>query len=121
MIIWNRTDLQIEICHFCCGWWKNNEKDINSNNSYNYIIFLSAASFLITKTDVALTLWELFTVIGAIVYLVFFVCLSEKLSFDSLYKRLSSIFMTCALVLTSVAHTVNITVLSNGFKSAHTG
>ena len=35
------------------------------------LYFLSAASFLITKTDVALTLWELFTVIGAIVYLVF--------------------------------------------------
>ena len=92
----------------------NYEKIKNMNIDENVMKILVA---LLRKWKVIV----LFAVIGAIVYLVFFVCLSEKLSFDSLYKRLSSIFMTCALVLTSVAHTVNITVLSNGFKSAHTG
>lgn len=72
--------------------------------------FISVMFFLITKTDVALTIWELMTIIGGFVYLVLFVKLSEKISSDNFYKRLISIFMACGVTLISVAHIVNITV-----------
>ncbi len=74
------------------------------------IYFISVLLFLITKTDFALTLWEVLTVIGGLVFLVLLVNLSEKLSCSSCYKRLVGIFMACAVTLTSAAHIVNITV-----------
>lgn len=72
--------------------------------------FISVMLFLITKTDLALTIWELMTIIGGLVYLTLFVKLSEKISSDSIYKKLISIFAASGVVLTSVAHIVNIAV-----------
>ena len=72
------------------------------------IYFVSLLLFLITKTDLSLTFWELMTVIGGIVYLILFIKLSEKISSDNFYKRLISVFMACGVTLTSVAHIVNI-------------
>ena len=84
------------------------------------IYFVSLLLFLITKTDLSLTFWELMTVIGGIVYLILFIKLSEKISSDNFYKRLISVFMACGVTLTSVAHIVNITVtrrlISNGIN-----
>ena len=47
------------------------------------IYFVSLLLFLITKTDLSLTFWELMTVIGGIVYLILFIKLSEKISSDN--------------------------------------
>lgn len=74
------------------------------------IYFISVILFLVTKTDIALTIWELMTIIGAIVYLILFIKLSEKISSDNFYKRLISVFIACGVTLTSIAHIVNITV-----------
>lgn len=74
------------------------------------IYFISVSLFLITKTDIALTIWELMTIIGAIVYLFLIIKLSEILTNSNFYKRLISVFMGCGLAFTSVAHIVNITV-----------
>lgn len=74
------------------------------------IYFVSVLSFLITKADIALTIWELMTVIGAIVYLFLIVKLSDIITNNNFYKRLISVFMGCGVAFTSVAHIVNITV-----------
>ena len=74
------------------------------------VYFISVVLFLITKNDLALTIWELMTIIGGIVTLLFLVKLCDIFECNNFYKKLVSIFMGCAVTLTSVAHIVNITV-----------
>ncbi len=77
------------------------------------LYFVAVTLFLITKTDVALTLWELMTIEGALVYVVLLIKLCDKFKCNEIYKRLISIFLACACTLTSVTHIVNITVTRN--------
>lgn len=75
-----------------------------------FLYFSAVGLFLITKTEIALTLWELMTIEGAIVFLVLLLKLSDVLKCDEIYKRIVAVFMCCACTLTTVAHVVNITV-----------
>ena len=74
------------------------------------LYFLSVGLFLISKSEAALTAWELMTVFSAPV--VFFVLLelSNFLSITSTYKKAMLVFMSCTCALTGAAHIVNITV-----------
>ena len=74
------------------------------------LYFLSVGLFLITKSEAALTVWELMTVFSAPV--VFFVLLelSGFLSITLIYKKAMLVSMSCTCALTGAAHIVNITV-----------
>lgn len=74
------------------------------------LYFLSVGSFLITKTQIALTAWELMTIISAQIVLFVLLELSSLVSITSVYKNAMLAFMVCTCALTSVAHIVNITV-----------
>lgn len=74
------------------------------------VYFISVAVFLFTKTDAALTIWELMTVISGPVVLLVLLELSHFLSTPHLYRNAMSAFMTCTCTLTGVAHIVNISV-----------
>lgn len=74
------------------------------------LYFISLGLFLITKTEVALTIWELMTVFSAPVVLFVLLELSNLVSVTSIYKKAMLAFMSCACALTGVAHIVNITV-----------
>lgn len=74
------------------------------------IYFMAVGLFLITKTEFALTLWEILTVIGAIVILIILIKLADDLHISSNSKICMIVFMGCACTLTAAAHTVNISV-----------
>ena len=76
-----------------------------------YIIYFAAVlSFLITKTETALTIWELSTIIGGPLQLLVFLVLSDMLGIARLWESAMKIFMACCCALTGAAHIVNITV-----------
>lgn len=74
------------------------------------LYFVSVAIFLITKTETALTCWELLTVISAPVVMMVLLKLQEVLGSSSFYKNMATACLACTCALTTVAHVVNITV-----------
>lgn len=74
------------------------------------LYFFSVGFFLITKTELSLTIWELFTIFGAPVILFVLLELSSQLNSKSIYKNAMLAFMSCACSLTGGAHIVNLTV-----------
>lgn len=74
------------------------------------LYFVSVGAFLITKTDVALTIWELMTVISGPIVLLVLLELSHRLSAPDLNRRAMLVFMACTCALTGAAHIVNIAV-----------
>lgn len=74
------------------------------------LYFISVGLFLITKTEITLTVWELMTVLSAPVVLFVLLELSNLVSTTAIYKNAMLAFMSCTCALTGVAHIVNITV-----------
>ena len=74
------------------------------------LYFVAVAAFLITKTEIALTLWELMTVIGAPVVMLVLLKINGIIFAESIYRQATIAFMSCTCALTSIAHIVNITV-----------
>ncbi len=74
------------------------------------LYFLSVGSFLISRAGIALTIWELMTVISGPIVLLVLLELSHRLSIPDLYRNAMLAFMACTCALTGVAHIVNITV-----------
>lgn len=74
------------------------------------LYFLSVGLFLITKSEAALTTWELMTIFSAPVVLFVLLELSNLLSITSIYKKAMLVFMSCTCALTGAAHIVDITV-----------
>ncbi|MBQ4236922.1 MAG: hypothetical protein II716_08810 [Treponema sp.] len=74
------------------------------------LYFVSVGAFLITKADIALTIWELMTVISGPIVLLVLLELSHRLSAPDLNRRAMLAFMACTCALTGAAHIVNITV-----------
>ena len=57
------------------------------------LYFLSVGSFLISRTDIALTIWELMTVISGPIVLFVLLELSQRLSCSNLNRRAMQVFM----------------------------
>lgn len=74
------------------------------------LYFIAVGLFLIFKTEVFLTVWELLTVIGSVVILFVLLELSNLLNITAIYKNAVIAFLSCACSLTGAAHIVNITV-----------
>lgn len=74
------------------------------------LYFVSVGLFLITKTEIALTVWELMTILSAPVVLFVLLELSTLVSIISVYIKAMLAFMACTCTLTSAAHIVNIAV-----------
>lgn len=74
------------------------------------LYFVSVGLFLITKTEIALTIWELMTILSAPVVLFILLEISTFVAITPIYKKAILAFMSCTCSLTGVAHIVNITV-----------
>lgn len=74
------------------------------------LYFVSVGLFLITKTEIALTIWELMTILSAPVVLFILLEISILVAIKPIYKKAILAFMSCTCSLTGVAHIVNITV-----------
>lgn len=72
--------------------------------------FLSVITFLITQSDMALTVWEMFTIEGAVILCFVLVEVSSLMDINTVARRVSFIFMSSTCTLTGLAHIVNITV-----------
>ena len=74
------------------------------------LYFLSVGLFVITGTSLALTVWELMTVISGPIVLLTLLGFARYLSIPDIQEKLMLVFMGCTCALTGVAHIVNITV-----------
>ena len=74
------------------------------------LYFVSVGAFLITKSDTALTFWELMTVISGPLVLLVLIGLADFLSSPAIGKRIMLVSLGCTCALTGAAHIVNITV-----------
>ena len=66
------------------------------------IYFISVGLFLITKTEVVLSVWELMTIFRAPVVLFVLLGLSTLLGVASIYRSAMLVFMSCTCALTDV-------------------
>jgi len=75
------------------------------------IYAMTVALYLIFKSDMLLTLWEAVTILSSPVMLLILLAILKKSSqARPVFKSLTIVFMTGTIILTSVAHLVNITV-----------
>jgi len=74
------------------------------------LYFLSVGSFLVSKTETALTIWEMMTVISGPIVLLILLETSRRLATPDIYRMAMVAFLACVCALTGVAHIVNITV-----------
>ena len=74
------------------------------------LYFISVGLFLITKADIALTIWELMTVISGPLVLLVMIGLADFLSSPAFCKKTMLVAMSSTCALTGAAHIVNITV-----------
>ena len=70
------------------------------------LYFISVGAFLITQSEIALTIWELMTVISAPVVMFVVLRLCDLVSDEAIYKKAALAFMSCTCALTSIAHIV---------------
>lgn len=74
------------------------------------LYFIAVSGFLITKSEIALTIWEIFTIIGAPIIMLVLIELASYMKIGDAFKNAMLVFMSCTCALTGVAHIVNITV-----------
>lgn len=74
------------------------------------LYFIAVMLFLITKTEAALTLWEMLTIIGAPVILFVLIGLANSMNISPNFRNAMLVFMSCTCSLTGLAHIVNMTV-----------
>jgi hypothetical protein len=74
------------------------------------LYLFSVLIFLITKTELALTIWEMLTIVSGPILLFAMLHLSHELNQSVILRYAVLGFMTCVCLLTAVAHIVNISV-----------
>lgn len=75
------------------------------------IYAITVILYLIYKTEELLTLWEVITFLSApVMLLVLLDILNNNRHVNLIFQRLTIVFMTCTIMLTSLAHFVNIVV-----------
>ena len=75
------------------------------------LYFISVTLFLIVKTDWALTLWEIMTVVGSFVMMIVLTVFAETYQIKTVFRRLMLISLSGTLFLTSVTHITSIGVV----------
>ena len=74
------------------------------------LYFISVGAFLITHTEVALTIWESMTIFGAIVETIVLIYVSSFLKTPDTVRKAMLVFLSSLCALTGAAHIINITV-----------
>ncbi len=75
------------------------------------LYFLAVTLFLVTKSDIALTLWEIMTVAGAVIMLAVLEIVAEEYGIGTIYGRFLSVSLSGTLIITSIAHFTSIGVI----------
>lgn len=75
------------------------------------LYFISLTLFLASKTEWALTSWEIMTVVGAIIMLIVLTALSEKTAIKSVCRTFMLISLSGTVFITAAAHFTSIGVV----------
>ncbi len=75
------------------------------------LYFLSVTVFLVTHNDIALTVWELMTVAGAVVMLIGMLVIAEGYGIGSMHRRLLTVSLAGTVIITSISHFMSIGVV----------
>lgn len=75
------------------------------------VYFLSVLFFLITRLEWALTLWEIMTIVGAIIILIVLVEIANKNNMKDVYCTFMMTTHSGTIIITSIAHFINIGVI----------
>ncbi len=75
------------------------------------LYFASVTLFLVTHIELALTLWELMTVAGAVTMLIVMIAIGEANDIKPVYRRFLMISLSGTVFLTSAAHFTSIGVV----------
>lgn len=75
------------------------------------LYFLSVLFFLITKLEGALTLWEIMTILGAIIILIVLIEIADKNNIKGIYRTFMLIAHSGTVITTSIAHFTSIGVI----------
>lgn len=82
------------------------------------VYFIVTIGFILTKESIFLIGMEIVTILSTPIFLVIFIVIPIGNSTEKrIGKDLSLIFMSCCMILTSVAHFVNLTVTNPLIKS----
>lgn len=88
-----------------------NAKIIGTGIIVEILYFITVSLFIITHLDWALTLWEIMTVVGAIIILIVLIEIADKTNIKNKYRSLILIFTSGTLFITSIAHFTSIGVI----------
>lgn len=75
------------------------------------LYFISVTLFLITQSGIALTFWEIMTVVGAIIMLLVLTMIADAYKIKAIHNKLMQISLSGTVFLTSVAHFTSIGVI----------
>lgn len=75
--------------------------------------FIVVPAYIITKSENILTIFELVTIVSAVVIILIFISILNRVENNSLYKITTIVSMGCTITLTSVVHFTNIAVIRN--------
>lgn len=87
-----------------------NKKVIGSGLILSIAYILVVGLFVVTQTDIALTMWEVITIVSAPVLLFVLLEMADTLQIQPIYRALFLVFMGCNCALTGLTHIINITV-----------
>lgn len=88
-----------------------NTKVLKSGIIIEILYFITVLLFIITHLEWALTLWEIMTVIGAVIILIVFIEIANKSNMQNIYRSLILIFASGTVFITSIAHFTSIGVI----------
>ena len=66
------------------------------------VYFISVAGFLVTQTEIALTIWEMMTIISGPVVFMVLLEFSRYLDIPDIFKNAMAGFMSCVCALTGL-------------------
>ena len=88
-----------------------NKKVLKSGIIVEILYFITVLLFIITHLEWALTLWEIMTVIGAVIILIVLIEIADKNNVKNIYRSLILIFASGTVFITSIAHFTSIGVI----------
>ena len=68
------------------------------------------ALYIATKSEVCLAIWEIYTILSAVYFLIYFRLLSKSLGFNEKEVRIVTIMFIGLLVFTSIAHLSSVCI-----------
>ena len=84
-----------------------------------FLYAVVVALFLITKSEVCLAIWEIYTILSAIYFLIYFRLLSKSLGFNEKEIKFVTAMFIGLVVATSIAHLLSVCITRPLLRSGY--